>query len=379
MDITETKRTLKGAPPRKSILIESRHGLGKSQVVAQTAAELSLERGKPYGFIDIRLGQREVGDIIGMPRSLDTFTVVNKIYKDGKVASEEAVCHNVTAHDLPIWFPTDPDSCGLLFLDELNRATREVQQAVFELVLDYRLNFHDLPMGWRVIAATNDDTDVYTVLSMDPALYDRFLKIKFKPSVPEWVSHAEQIGVHDCILKYLTKFGSDLDTPEKIEPGKIYQSRRSWVALSEYITFMAESKDDVLKDPDYLTKLASGYIGTTTAISFVDFIRKEYRVLSAEDILNKYTEELGKELGSTLVTEIAFYNKILIKHIESNKLNKKQSANLVKYYKAIPKEAASAFWGEFSRVCRDESTNWYKTDPTIGEYTMSMLGKSGIK
>jgi len=379
MDVKETKRTLKGLPPRKSVLIESRHGLGKSQVVAQTAAELSVDRKKPYGFIDIRLSQREVGDIIGMPRSMDTFTVTNRVFKDGKVASEEAVCHNVTAHDLPIWFPTDPESCGLLFLDELNRATREVQQAAFELVLDYRLNFHDLPIGWRVVAATNDDTDLYSVLTMDPALYDRFLKIKFKPTVPEWMEHAEGLGVHDCILKYLTKFGSDLDTPEKIEPGKIYQSRRSWVSLSDCLKYAAETGDDWLKDPDYLTKFASGYIGTTTAISFVDFIRKEYKVLSAEDILNKFNDDLAKDLTGTLVTEIAFYNKILIKHISENKLTKKQSANLVKYYKTIPKEAASAFWGEFSRQCRDESSNWYKTDPTIGEYTMSMLAKSGAK
>jgi hypothetical protein len=111
----------------------------------------------------------------------------------------------------------------------------------------------------------------------------------------------------------------------------------------------------------------------------VDFIRKEYKVLSAEDILNKFNDDLAKDLTGTLVTEIAFYNKILIKHISENKLTKKQSANLVKYYKIIPKETASAFWGEFSRQCRDESSNWYKTDPTIGEYTMSMLAKNGAK
>ena len=147
MNVTETKRTLKGLPPRKSVLLESGHGLGKSQVVRQVAQELSKETGRVYGFVDIRLSQREVGDIIGMPRSLDQFDVSHNVFKDGKLVSETKVAQNITVNDIPFWFPTDPDSFGILFLDELNRATREVQQAAFELVLDYRLNFRELPIG----------------------------------------------------------------------------------------------------------------------------------------------------------------------------------------------------------------------------------------
>ena len=48
MDIKQLKRTLKDLPPKKSVLIKSRHGMGKSQVVAQVAAEMSEEG--PSGF-----------------------------------------------------------------------------------------------------------------------------------------------------------------------------------------------------------------------------------------------------------------------------------------------------------------------------------------
>ena len=57
MNVEQTVHTLKYLPPRKSVLIESDHGLGKSQVVAQTAQEMSRLLQKPFGFIDFRLAQ----------------------------------------------------------------------------------------------------------------------------------------------------------------------------------------------------------------------------------------------------------------------------------------------------------------------------------
>jgi hypothetical protein len=64
MNVQQTIRTLLGLPPRISILLESNHGLGKSSVVAQAAAILSQRTGKPFGFIDFRLAQCEVGDLV---------------------------------------------------------------------------------------------------------------------------------------------------------------------------------------------------------------------------------------------------------------------------------------------------------------------------
>lgn len=55
MNVEQTKHTLMWMPPRKSVLIESDHGIGKSEVVAQTAAEMSRILKKPFGYIDFRL------------------------------------------------------------------------------------------------------------------------------------------------------------------------------------------------------------------------------------------------------------------------------------------------------------------------------------
>jgi len=378
MNVLQTKRTLMGLPPRKSVLIESNHGLGKSQVVAQTAAELSKKLGKPFGFIDMRLSQREVGDLIGMPRGMDKFTITHVVFKAGVKATEEVVAENVTIYDIPHWFPTDPDSSGFLFLDELNRATREVQQTAFELALDYRLNFRELPIGWRVISAINDNMDAYSVQSMDPALYDRFLKIKFRPTVPEWMNYAEEIGVHRAILQYVNKFSGDLDPPEKgIESGVVYPSRRSWVSLSDCIKYMKDNGDDLLKDLDYLLLLSKGYVGDTIAVQFTEFIRQNYKVYNAKDILDHLNDEMVESFKAMLVTEVTFYNKEIVNYIskEKVKLTKKQSENLFKYVKLIPKEAASGFWSQFTTDAREQATKWYRETTGVTDYIYGFLNK----
>lgn len=375
MNVKETKRTLKSLPPRHSVMLQARHGLGKSEVVKQVAIELSEVTGEVYHFIDIRLSQREVGDIIGMPRGVDTFNITETVYEKGKAVKKGRLAQNVTIHDIPFWFPTDPDSKGILFLDELNRATREVQQAAFELVLDYRLNFHEIPVGWRVVSAINDEQDIYAVSGMDPALVDRFAVINFRPLVPEWLEYAEKINVHRAVIQYINKFTENLDPPDEIEPSKIYPSRRSWVKLSEAMNYMTQNGNDPLNDYDYLTFLSEMYVGTTTAVHFVEYIKKNYKVYSAEDILNKWDNQYEQEFKRMEVSELAYYSDLIAKYLGKNKLNNKQRKNLLAYYQTIPNESAAGLWKSLIEANREEVVKWYKI-PEVITRTTQILGKN---
>lgn len=366
MNVKDTIRTLMGLPPRISVLLESDHGLGKSSVIAQTAATLSQKLNKPFHLVDFRLAQCEVGDLIGMMRHVDEAEIISAVFKNGVKTQQTRKLVNATIHDLAEWFPTDPDSYGFLFLDELPRAPRDVQNAVLELALDYRFHFHELPLGWRVISAANANMDVYSGTQLDPALYDRFLKIQFKPTFDEWFEYAEKEGVHRAILTYLTKFTADLGLDAQPEAGKITPTPRSWCKLSTCIEYMTQQKDEVLKDHNYLTLLAKGYIGDI-AVNFVDYIKKNYKVYNAEDILNKFTEEVQKEFKSMLVTEIAFYSKEICNYVTKmdKSLSKKQGENLYRFLTSIDKEAASGFWLSFSTECPKAAPVWYKQEMEI--------------
>jgi len=376
MDITATKRTLKGLPPKHSVLLEARHGVGKSDVVSQTAAELSLTLNKPFGFVDIRLGQYEIGDLIGLPRARDTYEVTNKIYDKGILVESKITAQHVTVHDLPLWFPREKDSYGFLFFDELNRGSRDTQQWAMQIVLDYKSNFNEVPINWRVVAACNDDQDIYSILNLDPALYDRFLVIKFRPTVPEWMNYAEKHDVHPSIRKYISKFPSELDSPEAMEPGKRYQSRRSWVKLSNTIQHMEANGDNPLNDLDYLLLLSNGYLGAIST-QYIEFIKKDYKVFSPEEILNKFPK-LKEDFQKMLATDITFYNKELTSYIkkENIQLNKKQSDNLFEYVTTIPRETATGFWSKFMEDSKIEATKWYKSNPAVTAYIRGLLNKS---
>ena len=113
MNVNETKRTIMWLPPRQSILLVGPHGIGKSQVVKQSASELSLLRDKNHEFIDIRLSQREVGDIIGMPRRADAYDVTKLVFIKGQESPIKETVRNVSLNDLPVWFPQDPDSAWI--------------------------------------------------------------------------------------------------------------------------------------------------------------------------------------------------------------------------------------------------------------------------
>ena len=211
MNIAQTKEILKSMPNDKSVMLHAKHGVGKSSVVRQVADELSAASGEEYGFWDVRLSQCEVGDIKGMPDKDVKQQVIRFLKQE--------------------WWPRDQNSKGILFFDELNRASKDVLQAVFEICLDRRLDGEKLPDGWRVVSAVNSDDD-YDVVDLDPALNDRWFHIDFDPSVEEWLAWARTNGVHKAVVEFINRNQNLLDPPVgNLEAGRVYPSRRSWCAF----------------------------------------------------------------------------------------------------------------------------------------------------
>ena len=378
MNVQETKQAIKYLPWTHSIMLTGPHGLGKSEMWRQSAKELSVETGTPHELIDIRLAEREPGDVIGFPRRVTTeepLVVTRRIWVKGKLTSETKKVINVMTHDLPVWFPTDPDWHGFILFDELDRSTREVQQSVMEMSLDHQLNMVPLPEHCRVGACCNGNPDVYTTLIPCPALISRFVLIPFKPTVPEWQAHFDkELNGHPAISRYILKFAADLDVPEGLlEPYKQYPNRRGWCKLSDTIKGMQTAGIDLLKDLDFLMKISAGYIGDTVAVNFVDFVRKDYKVHDPEDILNKWNKELEREFADSAPTDVSFYSKVLVKFAGKSGLTKKQMGNLTAWFFAIPKESAAGFYNLFINEERKTCTEWYKSDPRIADYVMTEL------
>jgi len=404
MNVVETKYTIKYSPIELSILLKANHAMGKSAVVKQCSEEMAIS------FIDLRLAQNDVGDMKGLPfqgagRTFfappDWFPIKNEdaiaLTQSLKSANDlDDAISDITAGKL--------GDKGILFLDEINRATQEVQQAAFELVLDRRLNMRNLPDGWRVIAAINDKADIYDVNEMGPALLSRFQVIDFKPTIEEWYSWAkttkyeEHVGLHSAVQAFTKKYSNFLDPTDEIiekasaECERVYD-RRSWEMLSRSLFSFSKAYAKGLMPFDIMAKTHEansflllnciGFLGNICAVKFQKFVELEYKVLDAEKILNGFDKTISDHMTKLVkdgkVPEIASYNNQIVEFIVVNvkdELSTKQSKNLFAYIKLVPAEIVSNLWKSLldeKDGCPKIATIWYESDPKITEFIGSVF------
>lgn len=343
MDVAQTKLVLEQFPRNRSVMLVAKHGVGKSSVVKAVADSNN------WGFYDVRLSQCEVGDIKGLPY-LDKDKMRTTFLK-------------------PAWWPRGEVKEGILFFDELNRASKDVLQAVFEICLDRRLDGEALPDGWRVVAAINGDED-YDVVDLDPALLDRWFIINFEPTDKEWMDWARKSGIHDSILEFVSRFPEFLDPPTggKMEAGKVYPSRRSWDAFNQSCQALDlfEGRDEGL-----LTMVCKGWLGDGVSVSYPPFLLKEFSRLRPGDILDKLLQDeiifKKVELACADMETIAtIANSVMAEAVKkAAKFKVKQEDNLKKFFMMIPSDVAASIWKDMMKDSnlRKLITEKWKNEP----------------
>lgn len=305
-------------PGTASVLLRGAHGIGKSQIVRQVAKHFNLE------VIDRRLSQMSEGDMIGLPST------------DGEV----------TRFNPPDWYKTACKRPTCLFLDELNRATPEVMQAAFQIVLDRELNGWKLHQDTRVFAAINTG-GVYTVNEMDPALLDRFWTIDLTPDTQDWLTWAKESGnVHENVVSFIAGNDKWLDPPKNGDPGAVSPSRRSWERLSTALCLanVAETPDDPMFYP-----LCLGYIGTEATIAFHGYVKTIDAQVTGEEIIEQFDavkkkiDRLGQEKLNIAIEKMADY---VTKNLTT--LNENQGKNLRAFMNHLPAELRVSAWSKLT-------------------------------
>lgn len=379
MNITQTKKFLLHSPIEIATLISGHHGIGKSAIVKQVAKALNVP------CIDFRLAQNDVGDLKGIPFMVNGRTVF--------APPEFFPLKEADAVELKdLLNLTDAISCGrygdkgILLLDEINRTSREVQQAAFELVLDRRLNLRSLPDGWRVIAAINGDDSIYSVIRMEPAFLSRFALIDLKPTVEEWFSWAENEGnIHTAITQFIRKHNDMLDpTEEMLKQSSLkgvvkVHDRRAWEMFSRTLTKYEDDYDNKLLPNHPLAKtqsafielisLAGCFVGNMASIKFKEFIEQDFQTLNADIIINNFNNDVENRIKKLAdqgkIPELAAYNEMIIafiQHTIAKKLSLKQKKNLTSYLQLLPREVIGDFWDVFNREATEIAVDWYNLD-----------------
>ncbi|MEK9694731.1 MAG: AAA family ATPase [Candidatus Poseidoniales archaeon] len=327
---------------RLPVLLRGRHGIGKSQVVYQLAANAGLP------VVERRASQMTEGDLVGLP----------------------SVEGNRTSFNPPDWFKQACEEPVVLFLDEVDRATLEVRQGIFELTDSRKLNGHHLHEDTLIFAAVNggEHGEQYQVNEMDPAELDRWSVWDIEPTVEDWLSWAKQ-NVDGLIWDFINQNRNHLEHAGDIEPNKRYPSRRSWDRLDKVL-----KQAEALEAGAPMFNLAQSFVGFEAAVALNDFAQNYERVVTVEQLLNGERQEALAAFS--LNEHCALIEKVEAEEVLKAEISDEHLSNLANYFVMLPSEAAMKLWGVISQSGVQENVVRFHgaNEGAVGSHLSKILG-----
>lgn len=273
-----------------SLMIWGAPGIGKTAILDNVLKK--FEQFKGYKLICKTLSN-ETPDNFTLPSYVDIMD------ENGNVTRR---AEDIPKTWMPVYKPTGDteldkaadEACGkgLLFIDELSRATEQVRNVILPLINEHRFNGFKLGSGWTIICASNRDEDELTgQTEIGNALSNRFAHIYFEPTFKSWKKWAEkQNFISPLLLQWLGmpeneefaggKFYYMDPNEELVDSGKstkIMCTPRSWtnamreLATRDY-TGKLEGFDIFNIKPDIIAKRLNKHVPATAVDSFLGFL-----------------------------------------------------------------------------------------------------------
>ena len=226
------------------IILWGEPGAGKSSAIHQI--------GESYGVPveDVRLSQLESIDLRGLPRDEN----------------------GIVEWSIPSFLPRDPESKGILFLDEINRGDPSAQAACLQLILDRKLGNYVLPPGWRIVAAANPNGDM-----MEEALANRFMHVYVVPTMQNWGPWARANGIASEVMGFLMFKPNYLATEPSDTEEFAFASPRVW----EYVSKAWKARGD---NP-INRKLIRGTVGKGIGSEFFAYVGMLGKIPTIDQII----------------------------------------------------------------------------------------------
>lgn len=341
MNIKELQSVFQAADQANdSVIVESVHGVGKSDAVKQFAREHN------YYCRELFLSMMDTGDLIGIPRQKqigtstitvwaepdwfqqivdEAFPQINRmsdlVISDNQFAEYLRSVHHheeisrtqlndiysnhydltndrlhVIAKDSTVY--SSKGRRSVLFLDELNRSNLDVRQAALQLILNKELHSHKLPYingKCTLIVAAINPADIYQVDELDDALLDRFLHVTLEPDAKEWLSWARSANINQIVQDFIAEKPKMLHYMPTDK--SIGATPRSWAKLAAFVDHF----DKTPKEVQYT--IIKGKIGEELAGQFLQFYNNYSKVVKVEDIEALVTKEMKRTTNPEVIAK----------------------------------------------------------------------------
>ena len=313
MNIEQMKIVLKEILSNTNLTpcIVGHRGVGKTAGIIQVCREIDR------AYIPLRLGQMEVGDLVGIP------------YREGEVMHWSR----------PSWWPAAEGNPAVVHCDELHRAQQEdTLQAIFQFVeppvegQQRSLHTHLLAPQHRVVVAINPPDGSYQVAPLDRALLDRMIILQVETDAECWSKHAHAEGFDEQVRHFIASNQQLLSTNNRSFDLQIEPSERAWEMVStlrRHCRFPRELEMEVY----------SGIIGREAAVCFLQWCAEQrQRPVSAEEILDRWPEVEEKVAAQRDDIQAATMSDLIARLENDAALSEHQQDHLVAYLDVLPRD-----------------------------------------
>lgn len=288
---------LSGSHRANGLYLLSGPGIGKSDGVMQTAANLAVTLNEPVGVVVFMLATISSVDVRGfmMPAKradgqagMDTYFSTPPWYPTKMTTY--VVEPDGTWHKPGTWQHTVP-RVGILFLDEFGQAEDEVKKPAAELIYRGIVGTTELPMGWRVVAAGNRMSDRSGVMRELMFIINRRCQLVVDPSPACWIDWANAQAPanrpHYLTMSFAQK-QPHLVFRDTVPPGSDPFCTPRTLCLLDRDLMALRSQEDIAKDrlplDPIAREVASGWIGGGESAQFFTHLRYANELPEIADI-----------------------------------------------------------------------------------------------
>lgn len=318
MNIEQMKTVIKEIMTKTDLTpcVVGHRGVGKSAGIIQACRELERK------YVSLRLGQMEVGDLVGIP------------FREGEIMQWSR----------PSWWPGDDEPPTVVHCDELNRAQQEdTLQAIFQFVeppaegLLRSLHTHHLSRRHKVVVSINPPDGTYQVATLDRALIDRMVMLFVETDYQCWARYAAQRELSGDVRQFLAGNSGMLARQGMPMDLQVEPTERGW----EMVSILRKN----CRFPgDLEMEVYSGIIGKEAAIMFMRWLAdRKGRPLSAAEILNDWQQVAGQAAAQRDDTQAATVNDLTATLQVSPAISTEQEEHLVAYIAVLPRDLRFGF------------------------------------
>ena len=255
---------------QRPVLLMGPPGIGKTQIMAQIAAETGV------GLVAYTITHHTRQSAIGLP------FIEHRNYGGKEYAITEYTMSEILASVYALMEKTGLKE-GILFLDEINCVSETLAPMMLQFLQCKTFGNQALPEGWMIVAAGNPPEYNKSVRDFDVVTLDRVKRIDVKDDFTVWKEYARRNGVHGAVVSYLDIKKENFYCIETTVDGLQFATARGWEDLSEIIT--AYEKLELRVDREVVGQYIQLPRIAKDFANYLELYHKYQRIYHVEDIL----------------------------------------------------------------------------------------------